>query len=302
MKYIFLINPTAGKGSVLRKITNEIKKLPQKDSCSIYCTKAPGDAERYVRKRCEDSGGEEIRFIACGGDGTLHDVINGAAGYKNVSVTGYPCGSGNDFVKTFGELDKFLDVEKLVNADDFPIDLLKTGDVYGDNAVHFGFDSIVAASVNDDRAKTGHAGSSSYPKGIIKALIYGMKNRCTVIADGEVLNPEGEILLCTLANGKYVGGGYMCAPRSILDDGLMEVCLVKPASRLFFVKFMNVYKEGRHLEDPRMKPLLVYRRARKVEVKAPEGFKFSVDGEIFSESDFTVEVERAAVRFAVPQD
>ena len=300
MEYIFIVNPTAGKGSVLKKIVKEIHSLPQKDECTVYCTKAKGDAERHVRKCCKESDGKEIRFIACGGDGTLHDVINGAAGYENATVACYPCGSGNDFVKTFGGTEKFMNVEALLTADALPIDLLKVGDVYGDNAVHFGFDSIVASSVNHDRAVKGHAGSSSYTKGIIKALIHGMRNRCTVIADGEILNPDGEILLCTLANGQYVGGGYKCAPRSRQDDGLMEVCLVKPVSRMFFVKFMNVYKEGKHLEDPGMKDSIVYRQARKVEVKALPDFEFSIDGEIFSESDFTVEVECGAVRFVIP--
>ena len=300
MKYIFIINPTAGNGEAPAVIEKEINDLPEKYDCIIYRTKAPGDAFSYVQKCCEESGGEEIRFIACGGDGTLHDVMNGAAGYGNVTVTCYPCGSGNDFVKTFGGEDKFTDIGALLRADAEPIDLLKTVWVYGDNAVHFGFDSIVASSVNKDRVKNGHAGSRSYTQGIIKALIFGMRNRCTVIADGEVLNPGGEILLCTLANGMYVGGGYKCAPRSRLDDGLMEVCLVKPVSRLFFVKFMNVYKEGKHLEDPRMAKYLVYRQAKKVEVKAEPGFEFSIDGEIFCESEFTVEVERGAVRFAVP--
>ena len=64
------------------------------DACVLYTTKAVGDATAYVRAWCAQHLGEAVRFIACGGDGTINEVFNGAVGQENVSVSCYPCGSG----------------------------------------------------------------------------------------------------------------------------------------------------------------------------------------------------------------
>ena len=108
------------------------------------------------------------------------------------------------------------------------------------------------------------------------------------------------MLLCTVANGQYVGGSFKCAPRAAVDDGWIEVCLIKPISRLRFVKILDIYTNGRHLDEPKMQDIVVYRRAKKVEVDAPEGFAYSLDGEIIYENHFTVEIVPGAVQFAAP--
>ncbi len=200
MKYLFLINPVAGEGKSIETIKEAVSKLPEKDSCEIYETKGVGDATTYVKKFATEHAGEEMRFIACGGDGTINEVFNGAVGVENASVTCYPCGSGNDFVKAFGGAEKFLDIEKLIKAPTQKLDLLKVENRYSNNVTNFGFDTTVAITINNDRAKTGHGSKSSYTKGIIMALIKSMKNSCTVVADGETLNPSGKALLCTVAN------------------------------------------------------------------------------------------------------
>lgn len=108
-KYYFIINPAAGQGAA-RELVPEIDAV-----CSvagidyeIYATAAIGDAEGFVRERCEESLGapEEsvtLRFYACGGDGTLNEVVNGAAGYDFAEVGCIPAGTGNDFVRNFPE-------------------------------------------------------------------------------------------------------------------------------------------------------------------------------------------------------
>ncbi|MBR2590986.1 MAG: hypothetical protein IKE65_08700, partial [Clostridia bacterium] len=204
-------------------------------------------------------------------------------------------------VKVFGGAEKFLSVEALVKAEDKKIDLLKVGDRYSNNVVNFGFDTTVAITINEQRDKTGHGGKNAYTKGIVKALLTSMKNKCKVRADGEVLNEDGRMLLCTLANGQYVGGSFKCAPRSKPDDGLIEVCIIKPISRLRFVKILGTYTEGKHLDDPSMQDIVIYRQAKKVEVIAPEGFAYSLDGEIIYENKFTVEIAPGAVNFACPE-
>lgn len=301
MKYIFIVNPKAGKEENETIVRNAIEKSSHKDECEVYLTKSALDATGYVKKYCDEHPQEEVRFIACGGDGTINEVMNGVVGHENASVTCFPCGSGNDFVKAFGA-NRFEDVDKLLDAPVHKIDLLKVGDLYSDNVVNFGFDTTVAITVNEDRHKTGKGNKNSYTKGIIKALITSMKNTFKVYADGELLNPEGKALLCTLANGKYVGGSFKCAPKAEVDDGYMEVCLIKPISRFRFVKILTPYTNGEHIDNPDMKDIVVYRRAKKVEVEAPEGFAYSLDGEIIYDNHFTVEVVEKAVNFALPEE
>ena len=119
------------------------------------------------------------------------------------------------------------------------------------NVINFGFDTTVAITINKEREKTVHGNKNAYTKGVILALIKSMKSDCTVIADGETLNPDGQALLCTLANGQYVGGSFKCAPKAKTDDGLIEVCLVKPISRIRFFKLLGPYTKGEHLEKRR---------------------------------------------------
>lgn len=301
MKYVFVLNPLAGVGGKEALIKEAVEALPEKELCEFYSTKAIGDATVFVRNRCSQAEGEELRFIACGGDGTINEVFSGAMGFPNVSVTVYPCGSGNDFVKSFAPADRFLNIEALLHAPTVKMDVLKVGEHYSFNVTNFGFDTTVAITVNEDRAKNGHGSKSSYTKGIVKALIKSMKNRFTVIADGEVINPSGVALLCTLGNGQYVGGSFRCAPRAELDDGLMEVCLANTIGRLRFAKLLPHYTEGTHLDKPEFNDVFVYRRAKKVEVQAPEGFAYSLDGEIIYENNFTVEVMPGALTLAVPE-
>ena len=119
--------------------------------------------------------------------------------------------------------------------------------------------------------------------------------------DGEEINPAGNILLCTIANGQYVGGSFRCAPHSLDNDGLLEVCLVKPISVLKFVSLIKFYTEGTHLDDSRFANILEYRRGKTIEIDAPEGFVYSFDGELIRQNHFTVEVVPNAIRFAVPK-
>lgn len=301
MKCIFIVNPRAGEGKAQQTIKEAISTLAQKDDCEVYVTQAPNDATKFVREYCENHKGENTRFVACGGDGTINEVFNGAVGYENVSVSCYPCGSGNDFVKVFGGQETFADIGAIITAPERKLDLLKIGDRYSVNVTNFGFDTTVAITINKEREKTGQGNKNAYTKGVVVALIKAMKTNCKVIADGEVMNPEGKMLLCTVANGQYVGGSFKCAPRAQTDDGFMEVCVCKPISRLKFVQLLGPYTNGEHLDSEKFKDVLIYKRAKKVEVIAEKGFAYSLDGEIIYDDRFTIEIVPAALNFAVPE-
>ena len=299
MKHIFLYNPAAGQGDAKTELEAAVTRHPD---CELYVTRAPRDATRYIQQRITEAPDEQICFIACGGDGTINEVASAVASHKNACFTVYPCGSGNDFVKIFGGRKRFLDIDSLLAAEPAPIDILKVDDRWCVNVFSFGFDTGVLKTMNNVKRKPLMGGQRAYYVGIVHALMKSMKTGCTVTVDGEPFF-TGDILLCTFANAQYVGGSFKCAPRAKVDDGLIEVCLVKPISRLSFVKLIGSYTNGTHLEDPRMKDIVQYTRAKKLTVESAKGLlPVSLDGEVIERKRFTVEVVPGGVNFALPKE
>ncbi len=301
MKHYFILNPAAGKSNSFRALQAALENdYRGKVDYEIYETCSPGDATSFIRSYCQEHT-EPVRFYACGGDGTLNEVVNGVVGFPHASLGCYPCGSGNDYVKYYGGKKYFLDAKAQLEAEEVEIDLMRVGDRYAINATHFGFDSSVAKVMANVRRKKVIGGKNAYTTGIVVSLFKAMRNKCKVTVDGKLLNPKGVILLCTIANGQYVGGSFRCAPRSVNNDGLLEVCLVHPVSYLKFMNLIKYYTEGEHLSDPRFEKVLEYCRGKRVEIEAPEGFLYSFDGELISKNRFAVEVVPRAIRFAVPK-
>ena len=303
MKHIFILNPAAGKNNAAAAahLQEQMKRYDGTLTYEFYKTQCAGDATAYVRRRCEEEPSEPLRFYACGGDGTANEVLHGVVGHDNASMTIFPCGSGNDFVKYYGGARRFLDIDALLAAEETPIDIMRVGDRYALNVTHFGFDTAVTRTMEKYRHKKFMGGKKAYTMGVVSALLKAMKNHCTVWVDGEQIN-DGKMLLCTVANGTHVGGNYKCAPHSDNTDGLLEVCLVRPISRFTFIKLIGIYRDGTHLDDPRFRNIIAYRRGKSVRVSAPEGFAYLLDGEIVEQNEFTVEICPGAVRFAVPAE
>lgn len=300
MKHIFVVNPAAGKSDSTAEIEGVLKSLTEQIDYEVYTTTTPCDATAYVRSKCEEyKNEEEIRFYACGGDGTLNEVASGVIGSKNASVTVYPCGSGNDYVKYYGSAERFSDISELIKAKSVKVDMMKVNDKYCVNVCNFGFDTMVVKAMEKVKRKPVIGGKHSYTVGVATALCVAMKNKCKVYVNDEKLNDK-DILLCTVANGKYVGGSFKCAPRSNNDDGLLDICLVKPISRFTFLALIGLYTEGKHLDAPKFSDVIIYRRAKKVTVDAPDGFCVTVDGELIYSNHFDIEVMPSAISFAVP--
>lgn len=298
MKHIFIVNPAAGEKDITEALKTQLEKTDMNTDYELYITSFPGDAAAFIKKTLQENN-DEYRFYSCGGDGTLNEVVNGVIGFDNASVTVVPCGSGNDFIKYYGTADDFSDIKTLISAPSQKIDALKINGRYAINAVHFGLDSYVLKTMLKVRRNKLFGGKNAYPTGVLAGFICGMKTFCRIKADGISLG-NGKILLCTLANGKYVGGSYKCAPRSLNNDGLIEVCQANTVPRLKFLCLMNIYKRGGHLEDRRFKKYLNYMRARKIEVFSDKEIPVSIDGELVFTKDFTVEIEKSAINFAVP--
>ena len=110
MKHIFIINPAAGPYDATKVITERLESLSLDFDYEVYTTKGPYDATEYVKNKCK-IGNDTYRFYACGGDGTLNEVVSGVVGFDNASVGVIPCGSGNDFVKYYGTASDFNNID-----------------------------------------------------------------------------------------------------------------------------------------------------------------------------------------------
>ena len=302
MKHIFVINPCAGKEDSTTEITQKVEAYalahPSFDH-EIYITQSPGDATHWTSLWCNEHPGQEARFYACGGDGTLNEVVSGIIGHDNVQVTVYASGSGNDYIKYYATLEDFNDLERLVNGIPHPVDVMKVNNRYSINVCNFGFDAMVCKVGNDVRRKPIIGGKHSYTTGIIKSIFTSRSNYVRMTVDGEPFF-DGHMLLCTLGNGRYNGGNYMCAPLSKNDDGLVEVNLFKRMSLFKFASLIDDYSHGTHINRPDVKKLMLYRQASTVEMASPDPFWLVIDGEMLHSNRYRVENLRHAVTFVSP--
>ena len=306
MKHVFVVNPCAGKRDSGGDIAADID-MAELDA-ELYETRCQRDATRFVADWCRQHPGEAVRFYACGGDGTLNEVVSGVmsveGGERKVEVGCFPCGSGNDYVKYF-EGRRFDDVRALAEGDAVEVDVMEF-EVAGErryciNTLNFGFEAEVCRTMADVRRKPLIGGRMAYTTGIVKSLATGRKNPCRIEVDAQPWY-EGDLLLASLANGRYAGGGFMCAPRSVNDDGLLEVMYVKPLSVAQFVKLIKYYEHGEHLDRPELHEVVGYCRGTRVCFSSDEPFYIAIDGELVRGTRFEVMNHRRALRFVVPSN
>lgn len=149
MKHLFIVNPVAG-GKDRHEYVAEQARLALEgsaDAYEVYITTAPMDA--CAKIKAEAASGEELRVYACGGDGTLNECVNGAVGHDNVAVTHFPCGTGNDFIKMFGEeKDRFFDLSDLVRGEVRPLDVMECCGRYAVNICSVGIDARIGTEVH----------------------------------------------------------------------------------------------------------------------------------------------------------
>ncbi len=305
MKHLVVLNGNAqsGKASELKEtIQKEFEGTP----CDFHLTTAPKEATKFVKEYLEKNANETVRVYACGGDGTLNEVVNGAVGHKNAEVALYACGTGNDFSKYYGGAEKFLDMSKLISGKAQPIDLSKlTGGnleepMYSINVINFGFDAVVGAVGNKNKAK---GKKNPYNKAMVTAIFKARFNKIKVCADGEQLNKK-KMLLGTLAQGHYVGGQFKCAPHSVNNDGLIDVCVMHTRSLFGFLGVLKPYTNGEHLDTPKYAKTLEYRQSKKITIESlykDKDIDVCVDGEMVAGRSFEVEVVPGAINFVIPE-
>ena len=299
MEHIFIINPCAGQGKGAKMI-HVIEEALEGTAYeySIYTTKAAGDAERFVRETCES--GREVRFYVCGGDGSLHEAVNGLKGFPQVEVGLLPMGTGNDFVRNFGKKSDFMDILSQVEGNSIPCDVIELNGRYVVNMANIGFDCEVAAKAAEWKKKPLVSGPAAYIMGILSEFAKPMGNRMSFrCADGNTMT--GKYLLCTIANGSFCGGGFCSSPEAALNDGLMDVGIVQMIPRRKFVGILPKYKTGTYLDTNLGKEKVLYRKYNKLELAVAEPTHICIDGEISKFTYLKAEMVPQAFRFIVPK-
>ena len=129
MEYYFFINPVAGRTNISGSLPPLIRSVAQHcgiapEKLHISVTQYPGHAREMAREAA--ASGQEVWLFAAGGDGTLNEVVSGAMGSPNAAVGCLPYGSGNDFLRNFGEQEEFCDLENQLRGGTMPIDLIQT--------------------------------------------------------------------------------------------------------------------------------------------------------------------------------
>ena len=301
MHYIFIINGREDKAFIAEEVDRQIRDYGPGLDYEIYKTRGVGDGTRFVKVHCDLHPNAKVCFVACGGTGTLNEVASGMVGSHDKQLAFLAYGATNDFCKCFPERD-FTSLRKLVDGEVRPVDMIKVNDSYAINVINIGFDAVVASMANQ-AIEEGNLDPESvrraYNWGIFRALLTARNNRIRVVADGERLN-RFFVLLCTVSNGRWCGGEFLCAPRAEVDDGWMEICLIKPMLLLSFLRILPIYRSGRHLDTPWALSHMRYKRARHVDVISDNLIDVSLDGEIFSSHTFSIDILPHEVNFILP--
>ena len=298
MKHIFIINPAAGKRDSRQRIYDMADILRDKHGLDVQCilTKKQGHATELTRKLCES--GEELRFYACGGDGTINEVANGILGYDNAAMTCIPVGTGNDFLKNFGaDAAKFCDAENLWDGPQFPMDVIEVGDRIALTIACSGIDARIGRDVHKYSESPLLDGKSSYIVSLIANFIFkDISSHWTVELDGNAV--EGDYAVVSVCNGRYYGGGFMPMPEARMDDGIMNVMIVDKVSKLQFLRFVGPYAKGEYRKLPTFArgytPKVVRIRSEQEDIVT------CLDGESIVNSDITIKLSDKRLNFFGP--
>lgn len=304
MRHVFILNPAAGKKQAARALAPMIETACRDAGCdfSLRYTQAPDDATRMARE--EAARGDAVRLYACGGDGTLLEVLSGLTPGSTVEVAHIPCGSGNDFVRNFGSSAPFLSIPTMLTAPAAPTDgicceMAGQPPRYALNVAATGMDAAVAHHMKEFRRWPLVSGSMAYDLALAK--VFFSKLGCSLTVEMETtegpVRLSGQYLFALCANGQYYGGGFHAAPTALPHDGLLDFVLVETMSRPRMLSLIPKYKAGTHLGLSGIH----HWRGMSMTVKIDQPTPVTLDGECRLTDEFRVSVCPAAYRFVLPE-
>jgi diacylglycerol kinase (ATP) len=291
--WFVILNPEAGSADDIETLSSAIARLGEVD---LSKTENVGDAERLAREAVSEG---YRTIVAAGGDGTLHEVLNGASErLGEVRLGLLPVGTGNDLARSLAIPDDLGDA----------VEVLATGKVRTVDAY------AVVSSGQRRLAVNGSAGGFSTK--VDEKLSQAIKERLGAIAyvasagralpeleryDLRVLGDDGEwteveAYNFVVSNGCYIGGGIPVAPAADLGDGLLDLMIVPALPLTELAATMVQILRGTHLESS----TLIQMRSRRIELDSRPELAFTVDGELWGRTPAVFEVIPGAVRVLAP--
>ena len=312
MRYFFIINPVSGQGTAAKDLHSQIQTVSREMgiTAEVFETKGVRDAEVLASQIAAELQGEEAVVWACGGDGTAGEVVNGIAGNPNIRLGIIPIGTGNDTIRNFGvEKEAFLDIRAQLAGTPQQIDLMQySGTVNGTPETRFcvnmfnnGFDCNVVDAAAQMKTLPLISGSVAYLLGVAQMFVQKRGISLRIYVDGSLVS-SGPILLCSIANGSFCGGGICSSPQAKLNDGLMDLSIIGDTTRRRFLKLFPSYTKGEHLYRDDIQDILSVYACKEIRL-LPDGtddFLFCADGETARTTGLTITICPQALSFQVP--
>ena len=294
MKNIFIINPNAGKGETQKQLVVELKKR----GIEYYETKYSGEGTEIAKRLAES--GDPIRFFSCGGEGTNYEVINGIVGFPNASLGIVPCGSGNDFLKFFGNIEPFRDLDAQLEGKLCYVDLIKISaegqTFYCINSCSAGMDAMVCENADKFKKIPGVSGKTAYMLGVVQTFFMPFGKKIDFTIDGKEYK-DVPSLFAVCANAPFYGGGYKCAPSANPSDNTLNYSIISTRSRLKTVTILGKYRKGTHVDLP----YCLSGECKTMTYSCNTPFTINIDGEVYHFKEVTCEIVENALALSVPE-
>lgn len=278
-RFFAIVNPAAGGGRAAKLAAPALARLREKGlHVDVIASTGAGHAEELAREAYAQG---YRRFLAVGGDGTAHEILNGLFSPgppdRRVALGFLPVGTGNSFLRDFADDGAEASLRALVAGQTRPIDLIRlshrTGSLYSFNLLSMGFTADVAALTNRLFKPLGHFG---YLLGVFVRIAQLRRRSFPLRCDDDPEWDERRALFLAFSNSKFTGGTMKIAPDANTSDGLIEFVRWGPIGRLGLLRNLPRLYDGSHIEHP-----LASRRAvRRVEFNIPAPIDIMIDGEV----------------------
>jgi diacylglycerol kinase (ATP) len=293
-RFFAIVNPAAGGGRSAKLAGPALARLRQGGlHVDVIASTGPGHAVQLAREAYVQG---YRRFIAVGGDGTAHEILNGVfisgSANERISLGFLPLGTGNSFLRDFTRDGAEASLQALLTGRTRPVDLVRLthslGEIYSFNLLSLGFTADVAALTNRFFKPLGHLG---YLLGVFLRVVQLRRRPFALRCDDDRAWDEQRCLFLTFNNSKYTGGTMLIAPNADPTDGLIEFVRWGPIGRLGLIRMLPRLYDGTHITHP-----LASRRAvRHVDFNTPVAVDVMIDGEVARVECRSLDIIPAAV-------